>query len=155
MELFQYHCIDTSALISMWREHYRPKNFPSVWRLMEEHIDRGELVAPREVYEELAQGNDDLFEFVKRKQNKLFKELDEEQSRFVFEIKAKFPKLSDYNKAVPDADPFVVALAMQKGWKVVTSESDKSPYKIPAACRFYRIPCLSPADFIQENRWEI
>jgi hypothetical protein len=155
MELFQYHCIDTSALISMWREHYRPKNFPSVWRLMEQHIDRGELVAPREVYEELAQGNDDLLEFVKRKQNKLFKELDEEQSRFVFEVKAKFPKLSDYNKAVPDADPFVVALAMQKGWKVVTSESDKSPYKIPAACRFYRIPCLSPADFIQENRWEI
>jgi hypothetical protein len=122
---------------------------------MEQHIDRGELVAPREVYEELAQGNDDLLEFVKRKQNKLFKELDEEQSRFVFEVKAKFPKLSDYNKAVPDADPFVVALAMQKGWKVVTSESDKSPYKIPAACRFYRIPCLSPADFIQENRWEI
>ena len=155
MELFQYHCIDTSALISMWREHYRPKNFPSVWRLMEEHIDRGELVAPREVYEELAQGNDDLFEFVKRKQTRLFKELDEEQSKFVFEVKANFPKLSDYNKAVPDADPFVVALAMQKGWKVVTSESDKSPYKIPAACRFYRIPCLSPADFIQENRWEI
>ena len=155
MELFQYHCIDTSALISMWREHYRPKNFPSVWRLMEQHIDRGELVAPREVYEEPAQGSDDLFEFVKRKQNRLFKELDEEQSKFVFEVKANFPKLSDYNKAVPDADPFVVALAMQKGWKVVTSESDKSPYKIPAACRFYRIPCLSPADFIQENRWEI
>jgi len=155
MELFQYYCFDTSALISMWREHYRPKNFPSVWKLMEQHIERGELVAPREVYDELEQGKDDLFEFVKRQQKSLFKELDEEQARFVFEVKAKFPKLSDDHKVVPDADPFVVALAMQKGWKVVTSESDKSPHKIPAACRFFRIPCLSPADFIQENRWEI
>lgn len=155
MELFQYYCLDTSALISMWREHYRPKNFPSVWRLMEQHIDRGELVAPREVYEELAQGKDDLFEFIKGKQNALFKELDEEQARFVFEVKAKFPRLSDDNKAVPDADPFVVALAMKKGWKVVTSESHRSPFKIPAACRFYGIVCLSPADFIQENQWEI
>lgn len=122
---------------------------------MEQHIDQGELVAPHEVYEELAQGKDDLFEFVKKKQNRLFKDLDIEQARFIFEVKARFPKLSDDNKAVPDADPFVVALAVKKGRKVVTSESQRSPFKIPAACRFYQIPCLSPADFIQENRWEI
>ena len=154
-ELFQFYCIDTSALITMWRQHYRPRNFPSVWRAIEQHIDQGELIAPREVFAELEQGNDDLFTFIKRKHDRFFKDLDTEQVGLVFEIKAKFPKLSDDNKIVPDADPFVVALARQKGWKVVTTESEKSPDKIPAVCRHYGIQHLTPADFIAEKQWKI
>jgi hypothetical protein len=34
-----------------------------------------------------------------------------------------FPSLIDEKKTTPDADPFVVALALSKGWKVVTSEN--------------------------------
>lgn len=154
-EIFSFYCIDTSALITMWREHYRPQNFPTLWRLMERAIDEGELLAPREVYDELEQKRDDLFEFVKRKQDRLFRHLDDEQIRLTFEIKAKFPQLSDDKKTMPDADPFVVSLARQKGWKVVTSESDRSPVKIPAACTYYGIPYLSPADFIAEREWVI
>lgn len=154
-ELFQFYCIDTSALVDMWRENYRPKNFPSVWRLMTQHIEQGELVAPQEVYAELEVGKDDLFQFVRKTKRTMFKDLDEEQVKLTFDIKSRFPKLSDDNKTIPDADPFVVALACQKGWKVVTAESDKSPYKMPAACRHYKIPCLSPADFIAEKNWEI
>jgi beta-phosphoglucomutase-like phosphatase (HAD superfamily) len=118
-------------------------------------IDAGELIAPREVYDELHEGQDDLLEFVKARQSKLFKDLDEEQIRLMFEIKARFPKLSDDKKVIPDADPFVIALARQKGWKVVTSESDRSSVRIPAACKHYGIPYLSPADFIAEKNWVI
>lgn len=139
----------------MWRKDYRPQNFPTVWRLMELAIDAGELIAPREVYDELQEGQDDLLEFVKGKQSNLVKDLDEEQIKLMFEIKARFPQLSDDKKIIPDADPFVIALARQKGWKVVTSESDRSPIRIPAACKHYGIPCLSPADFIEEKKWVI
>ncbi len=154
-EIFSFYCIDTSAIVTMWREHYRPQNFPTVWRFMGLVIDEGELVAPREVYDELQEGRDGLFEFVRRKQSKFVKDLDEEQIKLMFEIKARFPQLSDDKKTIPDADPFVIALARQKGWRVVTSESDRSPIKIPAACKHYGIPYLSPADFIAEKKWVI
>ena len=141
----------------MWRVHYRPKNFPSVWQQMSFHVKRKELIAPREVFEELRAGRDDLFDFA-RKHKEMFVELDAEQIALVLEILSVFPKLIDANKTIPDADPYVIALAKKKGWSVVTAEnksnSPKKP-KIPNVCQHYGIPCLSLPDFIADMKWKI
>ncbi|NLF39783.1 DUF4411 family protein [bacterium] len=157
-ELFAYYCFDTSALVTMWRFMYPPRNFASVWRKMETHINQGELVIPQEVYDELDAGNDDLFEFVKEHAGVMVKHLDDEQVELTFEILARFPGLVDVNRTIPEADPYVIALARQKGWNVVTSEvpsGSAAKPKIPNVCEAYRIPCLSPIQFINEMNWNI
>jgi len=157
-ELFAYYCFDTCALVTMWRHMYPPRNFPSVWQQMELHIKGGEIVIPREVYNELQVGNDDLFSFVKKQATIIVKDLDHEQVQLTFEILASFPGLVDINKSIPEADPYVIALARQKGWKIVTCEAfstSAAKPKIPNASAKYKIPCLSPLEFIGEMNWDI
>lgn len=56
---------DTSAYLSGWRHHLRPKNFPGVWALIEAALDDGRIVSPRAVYTELESKDDDVFDWVK------------------------------------------------------------------------------------------
>lgn len=157
-ELFVYYCFDTSALVTMWRFMYPPGNFASVWGQMQAHIKDGQVVVPKEVYEELRVGNDDLFEFVNEHAETMVKDLDHEQVKLTFEILGRFPRLVDANRVIPEADPYVIALARQKGWKVVTSEVPSGAAarpKIPDVCAAYGIPCLSPIQFINEMDWNI
>jgi hypothetical protein len=125
---------------------------------MKKHILNGEIIIPREVYDELHVGNDDLYGFVKEHASVMVKDLDDEQVRLTMEILSLFPNLVDPNKSTPDADPYIVALARQKGWKVVTSEAfSNSPTKpkIPNVCAHYDILCISPIEFIAETKWDI
>jgi hypothetical protein len=125
---------------------------------MEQHINNGEVVVPREVYDELKVGNDDLFGFVKSHAPTMVKELDEEQAKLTFAILAEFRGLVELNRSTPEADPYVIALAQQKGWKVVTCEtlsSSSAKPKIPNVCSKYKIPCLTPLEFIETMKWDI
>ncbi|KPJ53507.1 MAG: hypothetical protein AMS16_05250, partial [Planctomycetes bacterium DG_58] len=117
-------------------------------------ITGGDLVAPREVLGELKRQRDELYRWAVAQ--KCFLALDEEQIAYVKDIMAKFPSLVDPNKTIPDADPFVIALALAKGWKVITTEGPggTSPRKrIPDVCRHYGINCLSLLDFFREKGW--
>jgi hypothetical protein len=40
---------DTSAYLNGWRDHYPPKTFPSVWKLIEDAMVDQRIIAPREV----------------------------------------------------------------------------------------------------------
>ena len=157
-ELFTFYCIDTSALITMWQYHYPISVFPSLWDKIDFHIKQGEILIPSEVYEELRTGGDNLFEWIKERKARIVKELDEEQVKIVFKIEAKFPNLIDKNKTKPDADPFVIALAYQKNWKVVTTEifsQNPNKPKIPNVCEHYKITCLNIVEFFKDLNFKI
>jgi len=153
-DLFPGYVIDTSALIDLWRRHYPRDIFPSLWERLEKQIGAGELIKPQEVINELEQQHDELLAWAKKR--KFAKELKGEQISWVSRVLAVFPDLVDEKKAATDADPFVVALAGAKGWKVVTSEKrgEKGKRrKIPDACDHYDIKCLSLVDFFRDKDW--
>ena len=153
-DLFPGYVIDTSALVDLWRRRYPRDVFPSLWQKIEEMISSGELVAPQEVLSELKRQDDELHEWAK-KQN-CFKDLDADQIRHVKRILKEFPSLIDEKKTVPDADPFVIALAQAKGWKVVSSENPagaSSRKRIPDVCMNYEVTCLSLLEFFRDRHW--
>jgi hypothetical protein len=77
------------------------------------------------------------------------------------EILKNFPDLIDPSREREQADPWLVALALEKANEgnlfyinmpiVVTHENKQSNKKIPAACKHFGISCQSLRDFFHEN----
>jgi hypothetical protein len=154
--LFLGYCIDTCSLVDLWRRFYPPDVFQTLWRNdLETLVCQGLLIAPQEVFYELNNQEDDLFEWAKD-HKKMFKDLDEVQVKLVREIVKNFPKLVDVGKTTADADPFIIALAKSKDWTVVTSEipdpQRKKP-KIPDVCQVYDVKCIPLVEFFREQGW--
>lgn len=153
-DLLPGYVIDTNALIDLWRRRYPRDVFPTLWQRFEEITSSGELIAPKEALSELQRQHDELYAWAKKQ--KFFKDLDPEQIQNVKEILKLFPSLIDEKKTVPDADPFVVALALTKGWKVVSSENlagTSTRKRIPDVCNHYKIACLTLLDFFRDRKW--
>ncbi len=123
--LFPGYCVDTSALIDLRRQYPRTV-FPGLWQRLERLVASGDLVAPREVLKELEQVDDDVARWAK-KQRRMFKPLDSQQITEVGAIVARFPNLVDPSKLIPDADPFVVALARTQGLTVGYEREAEGP----------------------------
>lgn len=155
ISLIPSYCIDTSALIDAWRVNYRPEVFPTLWTEdLANLISEGFLVAPQQVFEELKQGDDELFEWAKT-HKEMFKDLDEEQVNLVRQIESKFRDLVDFNKSTADADPFIIALAKSRGLTVITSEkSNPNKPRIPDVCKEYEVKCLTVIEFFMEKEWK-
>ena len=154
--LTEGYCIDTCALIDLWRRFYPPDIFKKLWKDIEALIKQGLLIAPKEVYNELKQVDDEMLEWAK-KHKTMFIGLDEEQLKEVISISSKYQRLIDPNKTIPEADPFLIALAKTRKWTVVTSEHPRTNPsarpKIPDVCKDYKIKCISLIDFFREQGW--
>lgn len=150
------YVIDTSALVDLWRVLYPPDVFPTLWeRNLEEVIRMRLLIAPKEVYNELQRRDDELWNWAKNHKI-MFIALDEEQTNQVKTIMSQFQNLVDNRKVTPEADPFVISLAMSKGWTVITSEHSNPGGKprIPDVCIHYGVKCIRLLQFLREMRWK-
>lgn len=152
------YCIDTSSLIDL-ADLYPRDVFPTLWSNLAELVEEGRLVAPREVSTELEayQGAKDEPRAWARRHPKMFRDLDEEQQKTVLRVLRKHPRLVDSLTERPEADPFVIALAVSEGCTVITSEKRSSPGgrpKIPDVCEPEGVGCVSLKEFFRERRWE-
>jgi hypothetical protein len=149
------YCIDTSALVDLWRTHYPPDVFRTLWtKDLENLISQGILIAPEEVLNELEKRDDELLEWAKN-HRKMFKDLNREQQQQLRIILGKFQDFVDTKKNI-DADPIVVALAKSKDWTVITSESTKKGGRprIPYVCKDFDVKCITLVEFFREQGWE-
>ena len=160
------YCIDTSSLITIQRI-YPLSVFPSLWDNMSELVKEGQLVAPREVLEELRQGGDDEILQWAKNNSYMFLELDSEQIEVAKQIinDKEFEGFVDYDKEIPEADPFVIALIVVKKrqatlfseeWIVITDEHHADPGKkpkIPNVCKKYDIKCGTTLDMFKWEGW--
>ena len=73
----------------------------------------------------------------------------------------RFPQLGHPDKEIEDADPYVIALAIelnkQKGLEkrfviVVSDEGDKL-FHIPDVCKRLEVECIKFIDIIHKERW--
>ncbi|MBE0524505.1 MAG: DUF4411 family protein, partial [Methanosarcinales archaeon] len=115
------YCIDTSSLLTGWNDRYPPEIFPQLWEHFKGLIETDKLIAPEEVYFELEKQDDSIKSWVD-KNSKMFQPLDDEVQTIVSEILTKHPTLIDFNRTSNQADPFVIALALQRNGIVVTEE---------------------------------
>jgi hypothetical protein len=159
----EIYCIDTSSLMELDRTYPRAR-FQRVWHRIEHLIDVDRLIAPREVLNELKQGDDALLRWAKTKSS-MFKPMDSEQAKAVSRILSQCPALIDPMKETPQADPFLIALGQVGGITgagplfkvqhiVVTQEGRNSPNKIPQACKRSGIECLNLLGLFERENWQ-
>lgn len=120
---------------------------------MENLVSQGRLVAPREVLRELEQVDDELLRWASECKA-MFHPLDQHQLDVVRAIETAFPDLVDPNKTIPDADPFVVALATSMAATVITSESARGRQKIPNVCSRYDVVCVDLVGLFKKEAWQ-
>jgi hypothetical protein len=141
--------------------------FPGLWDRLSALANSGRLLAPREVLRELAKGDDELVPWA-REHSVMFQDPDEPQLAAVRNILERFPDFIDPEKENPEADPFVVALAvvrntaqsgsmLPKTHVVVAEESrrrtpDQRP-RIPDVCDAYGISCMRIFDLMRTEGW--
>lgn len=158
------YCIDTSSWIDA-KTIYPISNFPSLWDKLDALVTNKQIISPHEVYDELKQKDDEVFNWLNKKKQ-IFRVLDEEQVAVAKEIMTKFPGLIDEQKEIPDADPFVIALAivenknlalMGEKCMVVTGEKPGSlnKPKIPDVCISYGIEYLNITALVVHEGWII
>ncbi|RLF47646.1 MAG: hypothetical protein DRN20_05690 [Thermoplasmata archaeon] len=150
------YCIDTSALIDMWRKYYPKDVFPGVWDDLASLIRQKILIAPRQVLDELERREDELLKWAKD-HKEMFIEPDEDLivqtmdvirtiSEMCKERNVRPPAL---DKTIEEADPFVIALAECRGFIVVSQEKPhpKGAPRIPDICERRCVKHLSVTEF--------
>jgi hypothetical protein len=144
-------CVDTSGWLDGWRRNYPPDVFQTLWAKIETLVDEGEIIASEEVYVELAKKDDELHEWIQARKSMLIPPEEQIQEK-VAELLGKYPRLVDTLKGRSQADPFVIATAIECGAVVVTGESMGTAEKprIPFVCQAEGVRCISFLDMIRE-----
>lgn len=148
------YSFDSSALIHAWRRAYRPRNFPSFWRKMEELVEEGRIKISSEVYSELEKKDDDVFAWCKQHKEAIFVDIDEDVQDRVIEIMTSHPRIVDTKNGKSGGDPFVVAIAScEKEISTVVTEEHPGGNRIPQVCSEEGIDCINLADLIEREHW--
>ena len=158
----EYYVIDTSSLIDL--NKFNPIDlYPSVWKKLENLINKGQLIAPIEVFNEVTRQDDAVAEWAK-KHKSMFKPVTERQAEIVAQILTKYPSIIKPKRQY-DADPWVIALAVELSkpkqkklisikWLVVTEERLKgNTMRIPLICKDFNIEYLKIFDMFRRKGW--
>jgi hypothetical protein len=153
MDSDSLYIIDTSSLIALfdWRP---PSKHHEVWKKLDILIDARRLISPYAVYEELRAGKDAVARWAARRKKAggLFKKTTAQHARIAKQIVAKFHDFVEYDRPAPQADPFVVALAVHEskntlGRKSVVITEEKYTHtgrpRIPHVCEKYGLSYLT------------
>jgi hypothetical protein len=153
------YIVDTSAFIHMGQS-YPEDVFPTLWAKLEELIGRdGRVRSPEQVHDELKAGADSIARWADSKHSTLFVPEDGGLLERVREILRDFPRLVDSDSSIPEADPFVIALAEQYGWMVVTmerrSKPDEKRQRIPDVCAGRKVGCCDLLALFRREGWKV
>lgn len=144
------YSFDTSAFVNPARRYYPFDVFPTFWKAIEARIANGEIIATDIVKDEIEQKDDELTEWAKT-QNGLFVSVTKPCQQHASGIIKAFPKWVDATSGKNDADPWVVALAMEHTITVVSDERGGGPskVKIPYVCGEMKVNHMRVIDFIR------
>ena len=159
-------CFDTSAFVDIHRHLVRlvPQLYPELDKL----FNSGLLISHKIVFQEIttqSERPDSLTKWILPKEA-FFKNISFQQTLLVSEIIQQFPTLIHYNKEKDDADPWLVAMAIEQrsmpnlfsslqDFAIVSTESTFIPNRLPAVCKHYSIKHLDLPDFFKANGWSL
>ncbi|MYL23678.1 DUF4411 family protein [Halomonas alkaliantarctica] len=146
------YLLDANTYIQAKNLHYQMGFCPAYWSWLDLQYKNSLLASIQTVYEELADGDDVLSEWVKdRKEHFLPVSRDEIQDQFshvaqyVAELKGKKPEF--VAEFLAKADPWLVATAAVIGGTVVTHEvpvpENSAKVKIPNICGAFGVPYIT------------
>ena len=163
-----YYVLDTSAFIVLHHTDRDVIGIPQrIWDELSSLMESDTVISHRCVYDEIVPStipeNPDRLSGWIANRKKYFQQRNGVQAVEVQKIIQKFPKLINPKKEIPDADPWVIALAIERrqqpkieeskvhlGYAVVTQENPRSPEKMPEACKRFGVRCIKLSTFLDE-----
>jgi len=157
------YIFDTSAFVALSRTGEYVIRIPdSLWQYLETMMKSGQVISHKLVFDEISSNRknpDFITKWVKDKE-KFFLPKTDAQKMKIPEIVRNFPKLIDPGNEKEQADPWLIALAMEKSQEenlfeisasiVVSQENTTSSVKIPAACKYFGVSNCSLREFFDE-----
>ena len=151
------YVFDANVWIDLGR-HQPPDIYVNLWKLIDAAIADGTIRSPEEVLIELQVGADNLAATLKQREG-LFVPPDEAVQLAIQEITDNCDGFVDPDGDRDRGDPFVVALAKERGGVVVTKERPRrgptGRPRIPDACAQFEVPCLHWFDFLKVIGWQL
>lgn len=110
---------------------------------------------PQEVLEELKQQDDELYAWLKERSDVCVVSTSRAMMLEARAILADHPHLTKTGTGRGKADPFVIALAAIRGYRVVTEEQGGSARKprIPYVCKVRSIQCSNMLEVARAEQW--
>jgi predicted nucleic acid-binding protein len=158
LQLFTVYIIDTNIVIDIARRIHPPRIRDEARAIVERLVGEGTVISHREVFLELQDGakpGDTPFNWA-RTNSAIFREVTEQQEAHVLAVLADHPGLADPKKTGPDADPWLVALALETGGVVVTGDGStgrSGRTQVKDVCDALDIRCIDVDEFLSENGW--
>jgi len=140
--------------VEAWK-HHPPDIYVTLWALLRHAAKEGEIRSCEEVRAEIEKKEDGLLEFLDG-WGCLYLPVEAcwEAAQHVISV---CPSLINPDSHKDKADPFVVGLALENGWHVVSKENRRKelsqPIKIPDACDIVRVPHLGWFEFLRLKGW--
>lgn len=161
LTLFPGYLLDTNTIIELARRMSPPEMRVKANAIVDSLIEQQLILSPLEVFKEIEngakdKGNEALVWSTRRKG--IFVEINTPQQAHLATILAKFPNAVKYDSPGYDADPILVALAMDMpGWTVVTRDgfNGKGRQGVKQICEHYGIPCMNEFDMLKANGWAV
>jgi hypothetical protein len=135
-----------------WVRYYPPDVFPTLWNNHDPFIDDGEILSSEEVYIETSKKADELHKWFQNRKHMLVP-LTVDIQRIAKELLSDYPRLVDTLKGRSQADPFVIATAIEKSAIVVTGEIrtwNLNKPRIPDVCEARSIRWIGFLQMIRE-----
>ena len=165
-ETSNIYCFDSSALI--WINRYYPlRLIPDLWQHTEELLKKKRIISHDIVYGEIvpSTGAKDEISKLISKYKSSFLPITNAQGKLALQILTTFPRLIDPNLKKDQADPWIIALVIEKmqeenmfgkdsDYVVVSTEKSESNTKIPAVCKHFKVRHMSLFEFFDDNGWK-
>jgi len=154
------YLLDANVFIEAKNRYYGFDIVPAFWEWLDRRQASGEIASIIPVYDELAQGNDDLSDWVKaRKTSEWWLDVSDQDTQEAYgEIIAWVMSHQDFTQAAKDeflagADPWLIAKAKVLGVKVVTHEqldlNARRKVFIPVVCKHFGVDYLDTFELIR------
>jgi hypothetical protein len=143
---------DTCSFTELRRSYPKPE-FESVWKFVEQLLSSGRILSIDEVYIELEQQDDEVFQWVSQ-WNGNFIPLDDAIQIKAREILSEFPTLIDLRKGKSGADPFLIAVAAVRGGTIVSEENRSGgppKVKIPDVALSLDVTCIKFLNVLRQE----
>ena len=160
------YLVDSSALITINR-YYPKKVIPDLWKYIDELFQQKRIFSHNMVYNEIVPSSgpkDDIGKLIDKYKTSFYP-ITNKQGQLALQILANFPRLIDPRAKKDEADPWIIALVIEKmesvnifgntsDYVLVSAESEKSDTKIPAVCKYYKVRHMNLFQFFDDNGWE-
>lgn len=161
LTLLPGYILDANFIIDIGRRIHPPEMRRKARTIVEDLIAKGMVKSALEVYLELsnkAQNSGDEALRWCNDHRSIFEDLTESVQISLAMVLTEFGDMVKTDLGSFDADPILVAMALDSGWTVVTRDgSGPSPATkgIHMVCNHFKLRCITDYEFLKENGWNV